>query len=90
MHHLPDTSDLPNTVFTGAQSGVTIRPQNYLDADASRSTRQQVRTSSGRNGVNYYGARLPSGTYNLDSTNPDLTKVSPLPGFGFPGFGGGA
>ena len=90
MHHLPDTSDLPNTVFTGAQSGITIRPQNYLDADASRSTRQQVRISGGRNGVNYYGARQPSGTFNLDSTNPDLTKVSPLPGFGFPGFGGGA
>ena len=86
MHHLPDTSDIPNTVFTGAQSGIMLRPQNYLTSDASRITRQQVR-ASGRQGVNYYGAHQPSGTFNLDATNQDLTKVNPLPGFGPPGGG---
>jgi len=90
MHHLPDTSDLPNTVFTGAESGITLRPQNYLLSDASRSTRQQVRVSGPRAAVNYYGAHQPSGSFNLDATNPDLTKVNPsLLGFGFGPFAGG-
>ncbi|KAL0263405.1 hypothetical protein SLS55_002385 [Diplodia seriata] len=49
MHHAPDTADLPNTVATLAQSGVTIAPQNYrVDGDASRAAaRAQVRVQHG-------------------------------------------
>lgn len=48
MHHVPDTADLPNTVSTLAQAGLTIAPQNYLPAgDASRASRQQVRINHG-------------------------------------------
>ncbi|KAK0654082.1 Membrane primary amine oxidase [Lasiodiplodia hormozganensis] len=48
MHHVPDTQDLPNTVSTLAQAGLTIAPQNYLPAgDASRASRQQVRINHG-------------------------------------------
>jgi primary-amine oxidase len=43
MHHIPSTGDLPNTVFTTAQSGVQFMPLNYLVGDASRQTVNQVR-----------------------------------------------
>jgi primary-amine oxidase len=42
MHHMPATEDLPTTVFTNAQSGIVIRPQNYLMRDPSQDSRQQV------------------------------------------------
>ncbi|OJD28624.1 copper amine oxidase [Diplodia corticola] len=51
MHHAPDTADLPNTVATLAQSGVTIAPQNYLvGGDASRASRWGVRVDAGKGG----------------------------------------
>jgi primary-amine oxidase len=78
MHHMPDTSDLPNTVFTSAASGITIRPQNYLVEDPSRSSKQQVRVRFPNRGgpkVNTFGAQLPSGQFDLGSTNPDLAAV---------------
>lgn len=43
MHHVPHTSDLPNTVFTTAHSGVQFMPLNYLMGDPSRQTTNQVR-----------------------------------------------
>ena len=77
MHHLPDQSDLPATVFTNAASGLTIRPVNYLLYDPSRDTRQQVRIRRGsaQPKVNYYGASLSSGSFDLDSANPDLSTI---------------
>lgn len=79
MHHMPDTYDLPNTVFTGAQSGITIRPQNYLRSENSMSTRQQIHITNKDNAtsVETYGAKKPSGSFDLDSTNP---TTFPLPG----------
>jgi len=73
MHHVPDTFDMPNTMFSGAQSGITIRPQNYGNSNPSLATKQMV-DISGKN-VNYYGQKKPSGSLNLDATNPDLTKM---------------
>ncbi|EPE06668.1 copper amine oxidase [Ophiostoma piceae UAMH 11346] len=43
MHHVPHTGDLPNTVMTTAHSGIQFMPSNYLEGDASRFTRSQVR-----------------------------------------------
>lgn len=43
MHHVPDTGDLPNTVFTTAHSGIHFMPSNYYDIDQSRRTVNQVR-----------------------------------------------
>ncbi|KAE8553836.1 hypothetical protein EYB25_002374 [Talaromyces marneffei] len=42
MHHVPDTQDLPNTVFTNAQSTVVIAPQNYFIRNPVSQTVQQV------------------------------------------------
>jgi primary-amine oxidase len=70
MHHVPDTYDLPDTVFSGAASGITIRPVNYLPTDASRASRNQVKIQNGK--ANYNGASLPAGSFDLDSTNPHL------------------
>lgn len=43
MHHVPHTGDLPNTVFTTAQSAVHFMPLNYFEGDQSRKTRNMVR-----------------------------------------------
>ncbi|KAK6910889.1 hypothetical protein I203_104924 [Kwoniella mangroviensis CBS 8507] len=43
MHHVPHTGDLPNTVFSTAQSGMVLTPHNYLLSDPSRQTSQQIR-----------------------------------------------
>lgn len=83
MHHMPDTSDLPTTVFTNAQSGITIRPQNYLLSDASQATRQQVNVNmtnvadGGAAEVDYYGQKMAAGTEVLDQKmyEPDLAQV---------------
>jgi hypothetical protein len=71
MHHVPHTGDLPNTVFTTAQSSVFISPHNYLLSDPSRSTSQQVQINfDGDNvAVSTFGSTLPS------CTKPDLVSV---------------
>lgn len=51
MHHVPHTGDLPNTVFTTAQSAVHFMPVNYNMGDVSRRTRSQVR-------INYDGGNV--------------------------------
>ncbi|KAJ7641294.1 copper amine oxidase [Roridomyces roridus] len=75
MHHVPHTGDMPNTVFTTAQSAFIISPHNYLLNDASRSTRQMVRidyNASGVQLVKQFGGKLPSGVVNLTSSQPDF------------------
>ncbi|KAG0134675.1 copper amine oxidase [Tuber indicum] len=75
MHHVPHTGDLPNTVFTTAQSSVFLSPHNYLLSDPSRATSQQVEVSSdtGDAGVtvNTFGSTSPS------CTRPDLAVLYP-------------
>ncbi|KAL8381554.1 hypothetical protein RB595_005707 [Gaeumannomyces hyphopodioides] len=68
MHHMPDTYDLPVTVFQGAQSGMTLRPQNYQRSDGSLSTRQQLHL--GYKVVEKYGREDLKGSYDLAKANP--------------------
>ncbi|KAI9155126.1 Membrane primary amine oxidase [Paramyrothecium foliicola] len=72
MHHMPDTYDLPVTVFQGAQSGITLRPQNYERSDNSISTRQQIHITNKEDTpvANTYGVNAPSGTFDLNNTSP--------------------
>lgn len=71
MHHMPDTYDLPVTVFQGAQSGITLRPQNYQRSSNAVSTRQQIDiTNDHGTKVNYYGSKQLSGSFDLETTNP--------------------
>ncbi|PWW73068.1 amine oxidase catalytic domain-containing protein [Tuber magnatum] len=75
MHHVPHTGDLPNTVFTTAQSSVLLSPHNYLLNDPSRATSQQVEIKfhggGGDVAVSTFGSTLPS------CTRPDLTVLYP-------------
>ncbi|GAM43125.1 hypothetical protein TCE0_047r17683 [Talaromyces pinophilus] len=45
MHHVPQTGDLPNTLFTQARSGVQFVPSNFLSSDPSRQIVQQERVN---------------------------------------------
>lgn len=42
LHHLPNTQDIPNTIFSTAESGIIFTPFNYFDKEQSRDTLQQV------------------------------------------------
>lgn len=79
MHHMPDTYDLPVTVFQGAQSGITIRPQNYGRSDSSVSTRQQIHITNKDDQVHVenYGAEKYTGSFDLSDANP---RIFPVPG----------
>ncbi|KAI9168042.1 Membrane primary amine oxidase [Paramyrothecium foliicola] len=72
MHHMPDTYDLPVTVFQGAQAGITFRPQNYQRSDNSMSTKQQIRITEDNDEavVETYGSQSLSGSFDLSSANP--------------------
>lgn len=72
MHHMPDTYDLPVTVFQGAQSGITLRPQNYQRSNNSPSTKQQIHITNdnGKVKVEDYGANKLSGSFDLTAANP--------------------
>ncbi|KAL2216423.1 copper amine oxidase [Thermoascus aurantiacus ATCC 26904] len=76
MHHVPDTSDLPNTVFTTAQSSLTILPQNYLLSDPSQQTVQQVRINYA-NGtvqkVETFGSLQPTCELDLRTMTTNLS-----------------
>ncbi|KAF7290310.1 Amine oxidase [Mycena chlorophos] len=74
MHHVPHTGDLPNTVFTYAQSAFLVTPHNYLEHDPSRVTRQMLRIDYNTTGVQLvkqFGAVQPSGLVNLTTLRPD-------------------
>ncbi|CAN8097185.1 unnamed protein product [Discula destructiva] len=73
MHHVPDTFDMPNTLFSGAQSGITIRPQNYGMSNPSLATRQMVEVSEDGQTVDYYGQKRPMGIVDVGATNIDLS-----------------
>ena len=79
MHHMPDTHDLPVTVFQAAQSGITLRPQNYLRQDNSISTRNQIDVTekNGKAVVETYGSKQLSGSFDLAKAAP---SNFPLPG----------
>ncbi|KAL8725316.1 MAG: hypothetical protein Q9181_006455 [Wetmoreana brouardii] len=75
MHHIPDQSDLPNTVFTSAHSSMIIAPQNYLLGDPSRSTIHQTRINFVNGSVTdalTFGAKQPTCSVDLSVTAPNL------------------
>ncbi|KAJ7906597.1 copper amine oxidase, partial [Mycena leptocephala] len=75
MHHVPHTGDIPNTVFTTAQSAFIISPHNYLLNDASRTSRQMVRidyNSSGVQLVKKFGGKMASGVVNITALQPNF------------------
>ncbi|KAL8952143.1 MAG: hypothetical protein Q9222_001920 [Ikaeria aurantiellina] len=75
MHHVPDTSDLPNTVFTSAQSSMIVAPQNYLLGDPSRGTIHQTRINVVNGSVTdalTFGVKNPTCSIDLSDTAPDV------------------
>ncbi|KFA62426.1 hypothetical protein S40285_06085 [Stachybotrys chlorohalonatus IBT 40285] len=75
MHHVPTTSDLPNTVFTAAQAGIAIIPHNYLLSDPSRQTSHSVyiNLTSGAAEASVYGGEQSTCAYNLSQQYTDLS-----------------
>jgi len=75
MHHVPDESDIPNTVFTQAHSAMVIAPQNYLPGDPSRSTIHQTRINFVNGSVTSaldFGVKQPSCSIDMSVTAPNL------------------
>ncbi|WWC90477.1 uncharacterized protein L201_005413 [Kwoniella dendrophila CBS 6074] len=69
MHHVPHTGDLPNTVFTTAQSGMILTPHNYLSGDPSRQSIQQIRIDYDGDEVSdvyTFGSEPATGRIDLD------------------------
>lgn len=83
MHHVPHTGDLPNTVFTTAQSSVFLSPHNYLLGDPSRASAQQVEVDFGDDGVivNSFGSTPP--TCKIADLVTDTTTLFLYSGFSF-------
>ncbi|KAI2080782.1 hypothetical protein LOZ04_004158 [Ophidiomyces ophidiicola] len=76
MHHVPDTSDLPNTVTTNAHSSLAIVPHNYLPSNPSRATRQQVRVTFGNDKptqVETFGSGQAKCSFDMQNAIPDLS-----------------
>ena len=74
MHHVPHTGDLPNTVFTTAQSSVMFTPHNFLLEDASRATAQMIRINYGSEtatDVETFGQEAASGQINMEQIEWD-------------------
>ena len=43
MHHMPNTADLPVTMYSQTHSGMRFEPFNYLEGDPSVASDQQER-----------------------------------------------
>jgi len=77
MHHLPNTGDLPNTVFTTAHSGVQFMPVNYLLGDPSRETVNQVRINyvdGNVTSLETFGQKDAICQLNFEPVEPDLSQ----------------
>ncbi|KAI4098821.1 MAG: hypothetical protein L6R37_006275 [Teloschistes peruensis] len=77
MHHIPDQSDLPNTVFTSAVSSMIIAPQNALVGDPSRSTIHQTRLNLVNGSVAdalTFGSKQPTCSFDMGRTRPRLEE----------------
>ncbi|KAF2233127.1 amine oxidase catalytic domain-containing protein [Viridothelium virens] len=76
MHHLPQTADLPVTVFTTAQSSMLIIPQNYIDYNPSKATIHNVRVNF-NNGVvtdiDTFGTVVPQCQLDFGSVAANLS-----------------
>jgi len=57
-HHLPDASDLPNTLMHTSASSVMFTPHNFFDRDPSRQSSQGVRLALAERGqTKYFGGK---------------------------------
>ncbi|KAJ9639223.1 hypothetical protein H2204_003834 [Knufia peltigerae] len=77
MHHVPDTQDLPNTVFTTAQSTVIISPQNYFLQNPIRQTIQQAEVDYDLEtvvGVQTFGSEPAMCAYDMSNTAANLSS----------------
>ncbi|KAK6371693.1 hypothetical protein LTS17_008516 [Exophiala oligosperma] len=78
MHHVPDTQDLPNTVFTTAQSSVVISPMNYFLENPVKSTIQEVEIDYDKNdtviNIKKFGSGNAICSYDMSLTEANLTS----------------
>ncbi|TVY73173.1 Membrane primary amine oxidase [Lachnellula suecica] len=95
MHHVPHTGDIPNTVFSTSQSGISISPHNYLLRDPSRQSSHIVyinKTASTLT-AETYGGEVATCVFDLAQLYPDLTSFpasSTNSAFPEPDLGGGS
>ncbi|CEP23019.1 Abp1 [Cyberlindnera jadinii] len=69
LHHLPNTQDIPNTIYSTAQSSIIFTPFNYFDTEQSRDTLQQM----------YYTYEDATWDFNGVSVSPEcLFGIEPL------------
>ncbi|CCH42609.1 primary-amine oxidase [Wickerhamomyces ciferrii] len=69
LHHLPNTNDIPNTIFSTAESGIVFTPFNYFDSEQSRDTLQQM----------YYEYETSEWDFNGVDVNPQCDiEIEPL------------
>lgn len=69
LHHLPNTQDIPNTIFSTAESGIIFTPFNYFDTEQSRDTLQQL----------YYEYETSEWDFNGVEVNPQCDlEIEPL------------
>ena len=75
MHHIPQTADLPNTVFTTAHSSVQFIPMNYDAVNPSTQTVQMAR-------INYaHGKVTTLDTFGVNKEDCELDfSVTSQPG----------
>ena len=80
MHHVPQTQDLPVTVFTTAQSSMLIIPMNYFPINPYTSTVHGVRVNFNNgvvNEIDTFGAPpVPQCMLDFGSTETNLSAYT--------------
>jgi primary-amine oxidase len=72
LHHLPNTQDIPNTIYNTAQSGIIFTPFNYFDTEQSRDTLQQAYYTYEEDEWDFNGVNVsPECAIAVDSLNFD-------------------
>ena len=85
-HHIPTSSDLPNTLAHTSATSMQFMPFNYFDRDVSRSSVSGVKIplNTKDRKPQYFGGRYEEGfTLNKEHVDPDLTTYGGLPGVEF-------
>lgn len=66
LHHLPNTQDVPGTLFTTAESALVMTPYNYFDSEQSRDTRQQFLYLASDDSTEFFGTELQDTLYAIE------------------------
>ncbi|KAG7193608.1 uncharacterized protein KQ657_000681 [Scheffersomyces spartinae] len=66
LHHLPNTQDIPGTIFTTAESNFVMTPYNYFDSEQSRDTRQQFLFLTNEKSFDFFGTELQDTLYSIN------------------------